>query len=222
MKCKPSALLHRRQPEATEYGTPRSPSIGLPAGQIIGLTIGSACVNYVQYSLNDSMNRTKTAEWMAVRRSFIEAGGHTTQLFGLGRILGQLYSLLYLSPRPLCLDEIVEELGVSKASVSTTVRQLERGKAVKRVWIRGDRRDFYEAETDFQLVLKQGVLATLRKKLETAGTQLAVVESCLNEVGSNGGHDKDMEVLEARLKKAKQFHSQISSLLGNPLVDHLL
>ena len=168
------------------------------------------------------MNRNHTAEWLAARRSFIEAGGHTTQLFGLGRILGQLYALLYLSPRPLCLDEIVAELSVSKASVSTTVRQLERWTAVKRVWVRGDRRDFYEAETDFQSLLKHGVVATLRKKLETAGTQLAVVESCLAEAGSNGDQAEEMEVIVTRLKKAKKFHGQISGLLGNPLVDHLL
>ena len=168
------------------------------------------------------MNRTHSSEWMAARRRFIEAGGHTTQLFGLGRIMGQLYALLYLSPRPLCLDEIVKELGVSKASVSTTVRQLERWTAVKRVWVRGDRRDFYEAETDFQLLMKQGVLATLRKKLEAAGTQLAVVESCLAEAGSSGRQNEEMEVIVTRVKKAKRFHGQISGLLGNPLVDHLL
>ena len=168
------------------------------------------------------MNRNQSAEWIAARRRFIEAGGHTTQLFGLGRIIGQLYALLYLSPRPLCLSEIVGELGVSKASVSTTVRQLERWTAVKRIWVRGDRRDFYEAETDFQLLLKQGVLATLRKKLETAGAQLGVVEACLKEAGANGSSDESREVIVGRLKMAKKFHGQISGLLDNPLVDHLL
>ena len=168
------------------------------------------------------MSRNQSAEWIAARRRFIEAGGLTTQLFGLGRILGQLYALLYLSPRPLCLDEIVSELGVSKASVSTTARQLEHWTAVKRVWVRGDRRDFYDAETDFQSLLKRGVLATLRKKLETAGTQMAVVEACLEEAGSNGNHGEDMDLIVTRLKKAKKFHGQISTLLDNPLIDHLL
>ena len=168
------------------------------------------------------MTRKQTSEWSAACRSFIEAGGHTTQLFGLGRILGQLYGLLYLSPRPLCLDEMVHELKVSKASVSTTVRQLERWTAVKKVWVRGDRRDFYEAETDFNLLLKQGVLATLRKKLETAGVQIAKVETVLQAVHSNGSRNPDSEIIVARLKKAKRFHGQIQGLLGNPLIEHLL
>ena len=168
------------------------------------------------------MSRNPTAQWVTARRRFIEAGGHTTQLFGQGRILGQIYALLYLNPEPLCLDAIAGELGVSKASVSTTIRQLERWTAVKQVWVKGDRRDFYEAEADFRSLLKQGVLATLRKKLESAGMQLAVVEQCLAEADTNSEKNAQMEVVVTRLKKAKKFHRRISDLLENPLVDHLL
>ena len=163
-------------------------------------------------------------QWATARRKFVEAGGHTTQSFGLGRMLGQMYALLYLSPRPLCLDEVAAELGISKASVSTTIRQLERWTAVKRVWVKGDRRDFYEAETDFQAVLKHGLLATLRKKLDTAGTQIQVVEECLKEATAqnNGGADEALDVVVTRLERAKKFQSKVNGLLSNPLLDHLL
>jgi DNA-binding transcriptional regulator GbsR (MarR family) len=165
-----------------------------------------------------------SANWLAVRRKFIEAGGSTTQSFGLGRILGQIYALLYLSPTPLCLDDIVRELSVSKASVSTTVRQLERWSAVKRVWVHGDRKDYYEAETDFQAILRHGMLTTVRKKLDTAGLQIDHVENSLRQTRARGngkGHDELAIVLQ-RLEHAKQFHSKVQGLLNNPLLDHLL
>jgi DNA-binding transcriptional regulator GbsR (MarR family) len=167
---------------------------------------------------------TTSTEWMAVRRKFIEAGGHTTQSFGLGRIVGQVYALLYLSPAPLCLDDIAAELGVSKASVSTTVRQLENWTAVKLVWMKGDRRDFYEADTDFRSVLRHGLLTTIRKKLETAGTQIEHIETCLKEAKatSNGAKGKDMQIVVQRLERAKQFHGKVTGLLSNPLVERLL
>ena len=172
------------------------------------------------------MNTPDSPEWIAARRNFVEAGGHTTQSFGLGRILGQIYAMLYLSPRPMCLDDIAAELDVSKASVSTTIRQLERWTAVKRVWVRGDRRDFYEAETDFQSVLKHGLLATLRKKLDTAGLQISHVEDCLKEVRANQpapvNNAETMDVVVARLERARKFHSKVNGLLSNPLLDHLL
>jgi DNA-binding transcriptional regulator GbsR (MarR family) len=170
------------------------------------------------------MLQTTQPEWVTARRKFVEAGGHTTQSLGLGRMIGQMYALLYLSPKPMCLDDIALELGISKASVSTTIRQLERWTAVKRVWVRGDRRDFYEAETDFQSVIKHGVLATLRKKLDTAGSQIQVVEQSLKEATAqnNGGTDEMLDVVVARLEKARKFQSKVNGLLSNPLLDHLL
>ena len=156
-----------------------------------------------------------TANWPAVRRRFIEAGGSTTQSFGLGRILG---------PAPLCLDDIARELSVSKASVSTTVRQLERWSAAKRVWVQGDRKDYYEAEVDFQAVLRHGLLTTVRKKLDTAGLQINHVETSLRKTRAkgNGKNHDDLAIVMERLARAKQFHSKVQGLLSNPLLDHLL
>lgn len=158
------------------------------------------------------------------RRAFIEAGGNTTQSLGMGRIIGQIYALLYLSPRPICLDEIVEELGVSKASVSTAVRQLAGWGAVKRVWVKGDRRDFYEAETDFGAIMRNGVLEVIRKKLNTAGMQLAKIEESLQaaQAERDGEQHEELALLAARLKRARKFHDKLSSVLGSSLLEHLL
>jgi len=124
----------------------------------------------------------------------------------------------------MCLDEIVDELGVSKASVSTTIRQLERWTAVKRVWVKGDRRDFYEAEADFNSVLKHGLLSTLRKKLDTAGIQIIHIEECLKQATAQkkGSNNEEMNIMVARLERAKKFHSKVAGLLSSPLLDHLL
>lgn len=160
----------------------------------------------------------------ATRKKFIEAGGHTTQSFGFGRIIGQIYALLYLHPKPMCLDDIATELGVSKASVSISIRQLQAWSAVKRVWVKGDRRDYYEAETNFNNLLRNGLLEMIRKKLETAGGQLAMAENSMQEALAeiNGDDREELETIAERLQQAKRFHSRINGLLTNPLVDHLL
>jgi len=157
-------------------------------------------------------------------RKFIEAAGHATQSLGLGRILGQIFALLYLNPKPLCLDEIALELGVSKASVSITVRQLDRLAAVKRVWVKGDRKDYYEAETEFRAVIRHGLLETLRRKFDTAGQQVANVEDSLQQAlhEADGEERQAIQVIAERLQKAKQFHNKMNGLLTNPLLDQLL
>ncbi len=158
------------------------------------------------------------------RRKFIEAGGNTTQSFGFGRIPGQLFALLYLSAKPLCLDDIARELGVSKASVSTTVRQLEQWAAVRRVWVKGDRKDYYEAETDFGTMLRRGLLTTFHKKIETAGTQIGNVESTLQRAMEtvDDAQRQELQVVADRLRRARDFHDKINGMLTNPVIDQLL
>ena len=162
--------------------------------------------------------------WEATRSGFIEVGGNTTQSFGFGRIVGQIYALLYLSPRSLCLDEIADELHVSKASVSVTVRQLEGWSAVKRVWVKGDRRDFYEAESDFRAMLRSGVLSRIRRKLETSGVQLDQAEDSLKVALDTASDEerKDLEMVAGRLRHAKEFHNKLNTVLTDPLRDAVL
>jgi DNA-binding transcriptional regulator GbsR (MarR family) len=52
---------------------------------------------------------------------------------------------LFLFTRALSLDDIVAELGVSKGSVSINIRILEDYKLVRKVWMKGTRKDYYEA-----------------------------------------------------------------------------
>ena len=170
------------------------------------------------------MNAMTTQSLDAARRKFIEAGGNTTQSFGFGRIPGQLFALLYLSAKPLCLDDIARELGVSKASVSMTVRQLEQWAAVRRVWVKGDRKDYYEAETDFGTMLRQGLLTTFLKKIDTAGTQIGNVERTVQRAMEtvDDAQRQELQVVADRLRRARDFHDKVNGMLTNPVIDQLL
>lgn len=163
-------------------------------------------------------------DWAGAHRKFVEAGGQTTQSFGLGRLIGQIYAFLYLSPEPVCLDDIARELSISKASVSITIRQLETWQAAKRVWVMGDRKDYYEAETDFMTVFRSGFLESFRKKFNTAGVQLEHVDTAIQESlkGAEGEKRKQLQSVSKRIEKAKKFHGQVDTLLNNPIVNRLV
>jgi DNA-binding transcriptional regulator GbsR (MarR family) len=82
-------------------------------------------------------------------RRFADQMGHAAAADGLSPIAGRLFATLMLSDEPKSLDALADELGVSKASVSTDARRLfERG-IVERVTVAGDRRDYYELAPDF-------------------------------------------------------------------------
>ena len=96
---------------------------------------------------------------------FIEDAGSTTQALGLGRVVGQIYAYLYFSPEPRNLADLQDTLGISKGSASTCVRQLEQWGAVRKIWIKGDRKDYYEANDWLGKILRNIALDTIGKKL---------------------------------------------------------
>lgn len=122
---------------------------------------------------------------LEARDNIIESAGRTTQGFGFGRIIGQLYALLFFSPRPLSLDDMADELKVSKGSVSTNIRELEKWSAVRRVWVKGDRKDYYEAEVNFRGILKEGVLPLVQRKLNSS---LVTIEESKRLLAGNPGN----------------------------------
>jgi len=149
----------------------------------------------------------------------IEAGGRTAENFGISRLFGQIYMLLYLKNRPLSLDEMVKELAISKASVSIACRQLYSFGAVRRVTHKGDRRDFYEAVQDFRGLLQNGLLPMLERKLDSARIQ---IEQCRGQLESSCDHDDESEMLIERLDEAEERRSKICDLIRNPLVRRML
>lgn len=108
----------------------------------------------------------RTEEDVALREArdtLMDGLGRISAFWGLGKMMGQMFGLLYLSPVPLTLDEVCEELSVSKGHVSTTMRGLERLGMAHRSWRRGDRKDYYQAETDLWKVVR-GILQEREKR----------------------------------------------------------
>jgi len=156
----------------------------------------------------------------AVKQRMIDGGGRTAQTFGLNRLLGQIYMLLFMCDEPCSLDEIAGELGMSKASVSIACRQLQSLGVLRRVWKKGDRRDYYEAETDLRRVLDNSLLDSIGRSVESARSQIREGLAALK----NGDHQdgKQARLLRERLAEAEGYCNRITSVLKNPIIRKLL
>ena len=62
--------------------------------------------------------------------------------------MGRVWSVLYLSPRPLRAEEICEQTELSKGSISMTLADLLEWEVVRQVSVGDDRRRHFEACTD--------------------------------------------------------------------------
>ncbi len=115
------------------------------------------------------------------RQNFIQSMSRISHFWGFPKAMGAIYGAIYLSPQPISLDELVEQVSVTKGAVSTNVRLLERLGMVHKHLEVGDRKDYYTAETDFWKVIR-GVLREREQQefdlaLRTVGESLKMARS---------------------------------------------
>jgi HTH-type transcriptional regulator, glycine betaine synthesis regulator len=99
-----------------------------------------------------------------------DAVGALMEFWGFRRVMGRLWATLYLSDDPLSAAELCERLEISTGAASMTVNELERWGVVLRSRRPGDRREYFEAETDIwkmvSRVLRERELAQVERALE--------------------------------------------------------
>jgi DNA-binding transcriptional regulator GbsR (MarR family) len=72
--------------------------------------------------------------------------GRLIEFWGFKRNMGRVWTVLYLSPDPLSAEDLRQLLKLSSGAVSMTLSELARWGVVRKVWIQGERKDFYAAE----------------------------------------------------------------------------
>src|SRR3989344_1694767 len=60
-----------------------------------------------------------------LNRQFVAHFGEMGSRWGINRTVGQMYALIFLSPRPLNADEIAETLEFSRSNVSMGLKELQ-------------------------------------------------------------------------------------------------
>ncbi len=134
----------------------------------------------------------------AVQKYVLHWGEMGTR-WGTNRTVAQIQALLYLSPKPLHADEIVDLLSVARSNVSTSIRELQSYGLVKMTHILGDRRDYFESLHDvwdlFRVIIEQ------RKQRELNPT-LLMLRQCAEEIDAEKGTD---ETTKERVRNMLQF-----------------
>ena len=105
---------------------------------------------------------------IAVNDSTVAGLGRLARFFGFSDVMGRLYGTLLLSPEPLSLDDLASQLEISKGSVSMNMRALERWGMAKEVWMRGERKKYYSAESDLWQVIRNVMGSREQREVQVA------------------------------------------------------
>ncbi|MFC1951053.1 GbsR/MarR family transcriptional regulator [Chloroflexota bacterium] len=146
-----------------------------------------------------------------IKDGFIQGLARFSAFAGFNKIMGQIYGLLYLSREPVSLGQIAEQLQISKGNTSLNVRSMEQWGMIRRISKRGDRRDYYEAETDLWKMVRGILAARDEKEIEQ---MLRVIADGLSAADSLDAEYKTEEAafFKERLQQMQRFGDTLTGI----------
>lgn len=161
----------------------------------------------------------KTEERDATRLEFedgvIELFSGLAKMLGSPRSIGGIYGLLFISPEPLSMDDLMDRLGISKGAASMGLRQLREFGAVTAVKPPGERREYYSAETSLKGLVRTFLEDRLLPRLDAGGREIERLAALLDDTDSDF-----REAARGRLEKLTTWHRKTRR--GIPLALQLL
>jgi len=151
------------------------------------------------------MNETLSELEKEVVEIFVRIAG----MLNLPRSVGELYGLLFISPKPLCMDNCMKKLKISKGSTSQGLKILRSFGAVNTVYVPGDRKDFFEAESALRKIVTGFVNEQVRPHLENGKERLDRIDQLI--AAEEGMEQK--EFFETRIKRLQGWKKRANALL---------
>jgi DNA-binding transcriptional regulator GbsR (MarR family) len=142
---------------------------------------------------------------------FVLHWGDMGSQWGVNRSVAQIHAVLYLSERPLTADDIASKLGIARSNVSNSLKDLLGWNLIRRVPVKNDRRDHFEAETDvWEMFLR---IAAGRKEREINPAIVALRTSV-----SEAEHDPHVSATaRTRLTNLLEFVEMMDSFYAQML-----
>lgn len=142
-------------------------------------------------------------------RRFVEAWGAMGSLWGINRSVARVHALLMANEEPLSLEDIADQLQISKGNASMSLRELRIFGVVRQVEVPGDRRDFYVTEPDVWTMFFRILSERKRREFDPA---LEAVHRLVAEPGANGA-------VRGRLEQMAELLTTVEGVVNRFLKD---
>lgn len=151
-----------------------------------------------------------------LEREVIELFIRMADMLNLPRSVGEIYGLLFIAPDPLCLDDCRIRLDISKGSTSQGLKILRSFGAIRTVYIPGDRKDYYVAETSLRKMASGFAREQIRPHVDSGKERIGRIRELLEEQGGNEREAlaEKIDLLENWQKRAGKTLPLILKLIG--------
>ena len=154
--------------------------------------------------------------FQAARHLFIRRWGEMAAGWGISRTMAEIHALLYLATEPLCTDDVMQQLEVSRGSASTNLRQLVNWGLIHRVHRRNDRKEYFDAEKDvwqmFETITRERRRREVQPIVETIERCKAMIDEDRNRL--TGEARKDAEAYQKRFTDILEFCETMNGMFN--------
>jgi DNA-binding transcriptional regulator GbsR (MarR family) len=126
-----------------------------------------------------SSSLPETNRFSLIEKEILELFVQLAAVISYPRSIGELYGILFISPDPMCTDDLIERLGMSKGSASQGLKVLRTLGAIKTVYIPGDRRGHYQAELNVRKIISGFMRQQVAPNLAEAHERLERIDELL-------------------------------------------
>lgn len=152
----------------------------------------------------------------AAKNLYIRRWGEMAASWGISRTMAEIHALLYLATEPLCTDDLMEQLAVSRGSASMNLRELVNWGLVQRIHRRGDRKEYFEAEKDvwamFETITRERRRREIQPIVETIERCVTMIDQEKKAAPSNVR--KDIDVYRKRFTDILEFCDLMNTLFN--------
>lgn len=145
----------------------------------------------------------------------INSIGETMDLYGINRSVGNLYGIMVFEGS-MTLDEMRQQLQMSKPSMSAGVKKLQEYDIVKQQFTRGSRKQYFIAEKDFFTFFRNFFTKKWEREIDTNMEAVKDAETLLKPLLDNKDltdeERQDINKVKTQLDHSKVYYEWLAQL----------
>ena len=146
-------------------------------------------------------------EFERAKNRFIQTWGSLGSSWGINKTMAQIHALLMVSDDSLSMEDIMEELHISRGNASMNLRGLIDWGIAYKEYKPGERREYYTSEKNINELARKIAKERSKREIKPAVAVLQEV-SQIDDMGR-----KDAQVFKEKTAELYEFVSKADSML---------
>lgn len=130
-------------------------------------------------------------DFKEAKDKFVQTWGALGSQWGINKTMAQIHAFLMVTPNAVSMEEIMQELQISRGNASMNLRALMDWGIVYKEFKAGERREFFTAEKDLDELAVKIAKERSKREIKPALKVLKEVSSITDNSSAEAKHFKD-------------------------------